>query len=388
MHPRPAARSLLLSLVPASLCLQSALSAQVVEWHFAKSAVYEQVAANVMPAAPWVWGASALVVTSAPSDAGLVTLSGGNLSGSLQLVHEGGGVWVLERDYATQAAMNAELPSNTTYTLTLSGGTLGVQTQAVVVGPERYPNTPYLTGTSFGTAGQFPWSTATTLTWNHPGVQTQASGLTVFDVSDRAGDPSFAAITPGAVMSATVPANTLNADDCHWGWLEFTIDVAVPAGGFGVAGTSHHTRGTDFQIRTWSHPTPPCAWSEPYGASCAGLELHGTEPILGTSWDLTTVGVPAGFSAFTLISLFPQSPPLPLGALGINAPGCAIHVDAHSIMASVRGVGVNGQMSISIPVPAASSFGGIVLSAQTFSFTPRTPANIGTSNAVQVMLGS
>jgi hypothetical protein len=41
--------------------------------------------------------------------------------------------------------VNAEFPDNTTYTLTLGGGTLGTLAQQVTLGAPNYPSVPYLT---------------------------------------------------------------------------------------------------------------------------------------------------------------------------------------------------------------------------------------------------
>ncbi len=370
------------------LGLAAGLPAQVSEWHFFKGSVYIQDATNQMPTAPDGWGAGASVVLGSATDAGRITISGGNINGALDLQHEGGGEWYLERGYPSRAAMNAEFPGNSSYVLTISGGSLGLRIQAFTVGAEVYPSTPYLTGTSYDVAAQFPVGANTTLTWNDPGAATRAAGFTVLDIIDRSEQSVYEDLRPGAHLSATIPARSLPANACHWGTVEFTVDTTLPGSNFGVAGLAHHIRGTGFEIRTWPHPTPPCAYSQTYGAGCANLELHSNAPILGTSWDLTTDGIPHGITGFTLISLGPQDPPLPLQALGINAPGCNIYVDPFTVQASPAGVGSNGQMTISIPVPSDPSLAGVWLFAQTLALTPSTPASLGTSNSVEALLGS
>ena len=133
-------------------------------------------------------------------------------------------------------------------------------------------------------------------------------------------------------------------------------------------------------------PTAACAWNESHGSGCVGLELQSSDPILGSSWDLMTFGIAAPTPlAFTYFSFGPQNPPLPLSAFGLNAPGCTSYIDAAMIVANLGGIAQNGQLNVSIPVPAAQSFGGILFYVQTVALTA---TGIGTSNMVEAMFGN
>tara|TARA_R110002072_G_scaffold273219_3_gene433760 strand:- start:51661 stop:52830 length:1170 start_codon:yes stop_codon:yes gene_type:complete len=389
MSSRFTLRNLPLALGAGLLGFSNDLTAQVTEWLFAKESVYEQINSSTPPTVPTSWIASAWIVTAAAGDAGLITISGGSISGSLPLQHDGNGDWYLEHHYETQAAMNAEFPSNATYTFTISGGSLGLVLQSFVVGPEQYPNTPSLTVASLATAQQFPSAAATTLDWNHPGPLTQTSGSTILGIDDRAGNEVYGSWLSGAVISATVPANTVQADACHLGWLAFTSDSTISTGGFGIAGTVIHASVLDFEIRSWPFPTAACARQATYGASCAGLDLQSSEPILGSNWTLSTFGIggPTPF-AWTYFSLAPLNPSLPLSALGLGVPGCWLHLDPASIVNNLGGLVPGGQLNITIPVPAAQNLGGMTIYAQTIALTSLTPLGLSSSNVVEAILGS
>ncbi len=377
-----------LFLLTGLLSLASALPAQgVIKWDLFKGPIYSQDTANVMPSAPEQWLFAVELVTQSPTDAGLITISGGNIVGSLPLIHQGDGEWLLVHQFQTQTALNAEFPSNATYTLTMTGGTVGLQIQTIQVGPEQYPNTPYLTGNSLSTVEQLNTANATTITWNTPSPLVQNSGATFLFITDRNDTDVFESSSPGTATSATVPANTLAANECHSGQLAFAQAAAIPpvAGGFPVWGNVFHVKVTTFEVRTWPFATAPCAWTNEFGNGCFNLELTSNDPIFGTNWDLTTYGIGATPIALTFFSIGEVN--LPLAAFGIDAPGCSAYVDPLSICFSLGGTPTGGQLNLSIPLPATPSVSGMLLYAQTVA-TPLTQWGIGTSNAVQAMIGN
>ena len=134
-----------------ALCIAIVLSsvsasAQVTHWRAVKGPAVLQTADDTQPATAAGWSVCAFFLTQNPGDVTAVAISGGGIAGSIPFVLDGD-EWVMEKDYATQGAMNAEFPSSTQYTIQASGGTLGTLTQQLGFGPEQYPNTPYLTGT-------------------------------------------------------------------------------------------------------------------------------------------------------------------------------------------------------------------------------------------------
>lgn len=84
--------------------------------------------------------------TSAVGDAISVTISGGNINGSLAFDLDGIEWFYNNQDFQTEAAMDAVFPNNSNYTITLSGGSLGTLTQSVSVGAKDYPDLPYWVG--------------------------------------------------------------------------------------------------------------------------------------------------------------------------------------------------------------------------------------------------
>ena len=256
-------------------------SAQVVDWYIFKEALYYQSADNTQPGSPSEWYAGAVVETQNPGDATSVTISGGNISGSLPLAFIDG-EWCGEIFFPSQAAMNAVIPSTGTYTLTLSGGSLGTLSQTVTMGTEQYPNAPYLTGSVWSGVTSYAAASNVSITWNNPGPLTQASGFTLFDISDSAGEV-FSELTSGAATSSLVPANTLKPTQPYSGYLTFTNTLFLAAGGFGVTGASHHVTSLEFYVETTA--TNYCS---------AGLSASGCSATMSAS-GLPSATAPSGF---------------------------------------------------------------------------------------------
>lgn len=78
------------------------------------------------------------------SDATAVSISRSVLAGNTPL-EQNDGEWCLFKIYETESEANTEFPNNTSYTITLSSGTLGTLVQQVTLGPPNYPSVPYLT---------------------------------------------------------------------------------------------------------------------------------------------------------------------------------------------------------------------------------------------------
>jgi len=262
-------------------------SAQVHEWVIAKGATYEQTADNTPPGAP-LWSIFINVDTVNPTDATSVTISGGSIVGSIPLIFQDDG-WELNGVFPSQAAMNGFLASNMTYTFTLSGGMLGTLVQSAPLGPEVYPNAPYLTGTSWSDALTTNSAVANTLTWNNPGAIVAASGATIFQVYDD-DDDLVNEWTPGGTTSGTISAGLLDADTSYEGGLIFAnLSNISGTGGFGIDGLTGHITLMEFPVETIpaAEITLRNAGSNPASYS-AGLARIG-QPWFG-SVDLTTTG--------------------------------------------------------------------------------------------------
>ncbi|MGC6566793.1 MAG: hypothetical protein ACON38_14415 [Akkermansiaceae bacterium] len=133
--------SLMTSLLP--------VSAAVEEWFFVKSISYRQTIDNTAPTEAEGWYVEIAVLTTSPGDATSATISGGGIPGTLDLEWDDG-EWLYGKDFESQAAMDSLFPSGQSYTITLSGGSLGTVSQTVALGPADYPAVPYLTGTNTG----------------------------------------------------------------------------------------------------------------------------------------------------------------------------------------------------------------------------------------------
>lgn len=218
-------------------------------WRLIKTRAYTQTADNTPPGPASGWNLFCLVETLNVGDAGAIELSGGGIVGSLSL-EQNGVSWELDKDYASEALLDSEIPSETVYTLTVSGGDLGTLTQQVAMGPKAYPNPPYLTGTDFTKLGTLDPTTEFTLHWGDPGPLTAASGGTRVDLFTET-DDLYTWESGGANTSTVLPAQLLEIDNSYFCYLEFSnSDTLSGNGGFGVAGTSDHNTGIDFTIAT------------------------------------------------------------------------------------------------------------------------------------------
>lgn len=266
----------------------STATAQVTEWTFAKGPLYCQTADNTAPASATEWGAFGSVETMNPTDATTVTISGGGI-GTVPLLG-GGGCWEIEAFFPTQNAMNAVVPSATMYTFTLSGGTLGTQTQTFQLGSEAYPNVPYTTGTVLTDIQTYNNAQNFTFTWNDPGPLTAASGVSILEIYDVFDDTVFSEPTVGGTTSALVPGGTLSAAQTYEGEIIFTNETSPSgAGGFGVNGRAGHITLTDFPMVTIN-----AAVLATRNGGTNPSSYTATTPVLGNLWtgsvDLTTTG--------------------------------------------------------------------------------------------------
>ncbi len=113
-------------------------------------------------------------------DALQMEIRGGEIPGAYPLIHNTAHGWTFEKEYHSEAAMNAEFPPGAEFTIELSGGNLGTMSQTFRLMADEYPNTPYLTGTHFTAAQSFDSFTDLTLNWSNPGELTEENGQTIF----------------------------------------------------------------------------------------------------------------------------------------------------------------------------------------------------------------
>ncbi|MGY8694498.1 MAG: leucine-rich repeat domain-containing protein, partial [Verrucomicrobiia bacterium] len=237
-------------------------------WKFIKGIGRTQTADNTAPAAS-SWAIDINVETEYASDATSVTISGGGIVGSRMFKYDDEDAeWYFETDFDSEVDLDAEFPSATTYTITLSGGTLGTLVQDVALPAKAYPNVPYLTGTDFTDIQSLDPAADFIANFNPPGSLTQNSGRTVFEVfAGYDADDVFRVEAQGATDSGTIPGTTLASSTGYYGYLEYTHSANIDGnGGFGVDGTVSHNLATDFRIGTPMSPLVG-AWQFGDGAS-------------------------------------------------------------------------------------------------------------------------
>lgn len=359
-------------------------NAQVVHWRLVKGPAYLQQSSA--PAPTFLhWHVYSVVETTGSQDFAQLAVSGGGVAGALHYEQDAPGIFTLEREYASQAAMNAEFPSATNYTLHGSGGTLGSITQAFSLAAETYPPTPALTSSTFAAMQQYPASAPFTFQFfTGPGA-TYSSALSLFTRSD---DDVYSALL-GSVNSATVPAGTVAPDDCYFVDVEFQNTVLIQAGGFGVGGDTSHNTITSAYFASYATATSgPCASSEAVGTGCEGMALAAGPPATGAAWDVSTTGVSALGLVVVLFSSDALEPELPLSLLGIPAPGCSTSVDASGMISSISGVAAGGQFSFAVNLPSSSALWGAELALQSVGLTTANAAGIATSNGLLAFVGA
>jgi hypothetical protein len=230
-------------------------NAQVADWFFEKIINYTQTTDNLAPTSATGWSVEIAIEMDNETDATGGTISGGGITGTLPLTWEDG-EWLFEEAYIDKAALDAEFPSGATYTLTLSGGTLGILTQTVTLPAEVYPNIPYLTGTVFTDLATVDASSNFDLTWGPSGTSTNIFiEITQEDPWMDFVDAELAA----AAVIYTIPANTLSTTGTFEGDLFVLNSASAPAiaGGFGVDGGVGHARSLVYDITTVvPGPTP------------------------------------------------------------------------------------------------------------------------------------
>jgi hypothetical protein len=230
------------SLLFSGICfiLAGAAQAAVTEWSFAKAIGGEQTATDTAPSREFA-ELLARVATEDAGDAASVTLSGG--PGGARNFTQDGRVWYLVLEFDDEAALDAAFPSETTYTITLSGGSLGTLTQEVALGPKAYPEaTPYFKGSTFADMDSVDPESDFTVAFNNPGT---SADLTFFqaeaDFSGGSAEDDWLASGDGSKTSFLIPADTLLADKPYIGVLFFGKGQTVSgAGGLGAEGTVSH----------------------------------------------------------------------------------------------------------------------------------------------------
>lgn len=127
------------------------------------------------------------------------------------------------------------------------------------------------------------------------------------------------------------------------------------------------------------------ASTESYGSGCGQpLALTSNSPRLGTTWQLTTSGIDP-VSPVAAVMFGDRGPAVPMTAIGLDAPGCDVHLG--SLLSTLVGTNVGGSAMVSVTVPNTPTLVGFALAAQSICFTLANPAELLTSNGLAGTLG-
>lgn len=259
--------------------------AAITDWYFEKFGSYTQSSDNQAPvsADSWIVEIAIEVDTAENVDFTAGTVSGGGISGSLALEWDDG-EWIFEKVYLDKTAIDAEFPSNNTYTITLTGGALGPVTQTVTLGSEAYPNTPYFTGSVHSDLDTIDSANNFDLTW---GARGTATGVYI-EINDDLTDQELVDDDlASTAANYTISAGTLSADNTFTGDLFFTNELNAPSipGGFGVDGTVAHAKTLQFNMASLSTGSTPSvlSWEFEKGALYE-QESNDTQPTTADSW--------------------------------------------------------------------------------------------------------
>lgn len=249
------------------------------DWRLNKGRNFNQLADDTMPTTPIFWDVYSQVFTRNPIDAAKVTLSGGGISGSIELSvseEDDPGEWTYDKDYENETFLDAEFPDNQVYTITVSGGELGTVSQEINIDAKDFPNVPYLTGTFFSDIQSLDPTEETLVVWNTPINETFVE-LAVSSLPGEDGDELFVESFPGGgATQSTLPVAAIPAGTQAYGYLEFSkfLSDTDGKGGFRVSGfTSRQSSTQDFPINAKS--TIQLVSS---AAEDAGLSEEDTEP--------------------------------------------------------------------------------------------------------------
>lgn len=127
------------------------------------------------------------------------------------------------------------------------------------------------------------------------------------------------------------------------------------------------------------------ATTESFGAGCGQpLVLTSNQPRVGTSWQLTTSGVDA-VSPIAATFFGARGPAVPMSAIGLDAPGCDVHLA--SALTTISGANVAGAAVVPVAIPNSATLVGIKLSAQSLCLTAANPAGLHSSNGLEGTIG-
>ncbi|MEP2775627.1 MAG: hypothetical protein ABJQ29_03340 [Luteolibacter sp.] len=262
---------LLRLLVPVFLI--SSAHGVVEDWFMDKGIIYQQSADGVQPSVAVNWTIEVAVETTDPGEIGTASISRVGSGVSHPLVFDDG-EWTFDKFYQSEAAMNAEFPSNSDYTITIEGGSLGLVVQTFTLGAANYPNVPYLVGSDLSRVQSIDAESDFVFHWNSPGTFGNGALLEIDErqTNNEVGYYEFDGALPEEFLLAAA-ADSLEGGHSYEGYLSFqNVTDASGAGSFGTVGYIQHSRNLSFDLQTVLSPSVDAivgAWQFGDGASDA-----------------------------------------------------------------------------------------------------------------------
>lgn len=230
-----------------TLALSVSVHSAVTHWRVVKGAYYLQHSDNAPAASTTNWGVFAEVETDLPGDATSVVMEGGNIAGSIAFELEDT-EWELGQDFTNKAALDAVFPADATYSIILSGGTLGTVTQQFAIGSDAYPEVPFLTEADYTDCLALEALEPFELNWNHAGTTTTIS-LEIYTGGELDEGETLFEIYSNNFNSVALPWNLFEAGSNYNGYIDFAnASLQSGTGGFGIWGDVSFNTSLGFYI--------------------------------------------------------------------------------------------------------------------------------------------
>jgi hypothetical protein len=206
-----------------------------------KGVVYEQAANNTPPSGAIGWGFEGFF-DAGPDAMTEGEVVGGAIPAMLVESTSSAGEWDTDENltsYASKAELDANFPSNTSYTMQVAGGSLGARSQGFSIGPDAYPAPGYLLGDLVSILNDNAFiDDDITLTWSTPGPSVEYVAIFIdrFNAGGGFAGTVIDSIFPSSVTEFVIPGGTLlSGADYELGltFVNGTVRSADPNPGFG-----------------------------------------------------------------------------------------------------------------------------------------------------------
>jgi len=174
-----------------------------------KEIIYTQTADNTQPTQPALYRFDGFMDTFEDA-VGSANVSNGITT--VPFLEDEPGVWDLDQsnvEFGSKAALDANFPSNMSYTIHIQDGTLGTRDQVVTLSADDYPDVPFFTGTSYSDLNGMDPEQELVINWASPSLNTTHVFLEIYNIGTD--DKPFEAELDPATNSITIPADVLES---------------------------------------------------------------------------------------------------------------------------------------------------------------------------------